>query len=202
MAQTTWKVKGELLLSPQLGDMREKFGTSVLLAGVPVKISAREKLAGVWGPWNKWEETTTGGKGKFSIELDKDKSDRQFKVEVLFKDDELKLYPENDGLWATLLEKFTGWNPITDYVEDALEQVLEQTTRLAYDVKWFTVYQEDKKDAKHSAGTVDLGSMTFGAIAPRAARRPRPASHALWRSKISRAASAAPADKTRKSEST
>lgn len=163
MAKTTWTVKGELLLIPQLQEMRDKYGTLTPLSGVPVKISAREKLAGVWGPWHKWEETTTGPKGKFSIEKEKDKSDRQFKVHVLFKDDELKLYPENDGLMATLLEKFTGWNPITDYAEDALEQVLEQTTRLAYDVKWFTVYKEDKKDKKHNAGTVDLGSMIFSA---------------------------------------
>lgn len=162
MSKTTWKIKGELLLDPQLEDIRNKYGTRAPLSDVPVKVSAREKIVGAWGPWNKWQETTTGSNGKFSIEKEKDKSDRQFKVEVLFKDDTLKLYPENDGVLATLLDKFTGWNPITDFAEAALEQVLEQTTRLAYDVKWFTVYKEDKKDNKHKHGTVDLGKMIFG----------------------------------------
>jgi hypothetical protein len=102
MSKTTWKIKGELLLDPQLEDIRNKYGTRAPLSDVPVKVSAREKIVGAWGPWNKWQETTTGSNGKFSIEKEKDKSDRQFKVEVLFKDDTLKLYPENDGVLATL----------------------------------------------------------------------------------------------------
>ena len=162
MAKTTWRIKGTLQLKPQLAEMREKYGDVTPLPGVPIKVSAREKIGFAWGPWNKWGETVTKADGGFVIKKDKDKSARQFKVEVQFKDSELKLYPENDGVIATMVEKLTGWNPVHDYAEDALEQLLEQTTRLAYDVKWYTVHKTDD-GKKHGAGTVDLGTMTFRA---------------------------------------
>ena len=51
---------------------------------------------------------------------------------------------------------------ITDKVEDAVEQLLEQTSRIAYDVKWFKILDEDKDDKKHSYGTIDFGDFIFG----------------------------------------
>ena len=128
-----------------------------------VKVSAREKILGVWGPFNSWDTVSTKSDGSFEVKKDKDKSDRQFKIEVLFKDNTLKIYPENDGLWNTITEGFTDmFGEITDKVEDAVEQLLEQTSRIAYDVKWFKILDEDKDDKKHSHGTIDFGDFIFG----------------------------------------
>ena len=94
------------------------FGSEVALEDLQVKVSAREKILGVWGPFNSWDTVSTKSDGSFEVKKDKDKSDRQFKIEVLFKDDTLKIYPENDGLWNTITEGFTDtFGLITDKVD-------------------------------------------------------------------------------------
>lgn len=161
--QVTWKVEGRISLKSNDSTIANVFPGMLPLAGVQVKVSAREKILGVWGPFNSWDTVTTNSDGYFEVKKEKDKSDRQFKIEVLFKDNTLKIYPENDGLWNTITEGFTDmFGQITDKVEDAVEQLLEQTSRIAYDVKWFKILDEDKDDKKHSHGTIDFGYFIFG----------------------------------------
>lgn len=169
--KTNWTIKGKLVLEPDFSELKTApFSSSATspLKGVRVKISAREKVLGVWGPWNSWGEVTTdtadGGTldaGEFSLTKEKDKSDRRFKVEVLFKDDDLKIYPDNNGLISQFIEKLTDSTIVIDLIEDALEQAVSQLTRVAYDVDWFTVHEDDADHARDS-GTVNLSTLTFG----------------------------------------
>lgn len=159
----TWTVSGNIMLQHNDSIIGKAFPSIVPLKGVQVKVSAREKLVGVWGPFNSWETVTTDSNGAFKVTKEKDKSDRQFKIEVLFKDDSLKIYPENDGLISKVTETITdqtGW--AIDKLEDAIQQLLEQTSRIAFDVKWFKVVDEDKNDKDHKQGTVNFGNLVFG----------------------------------------
>jgi hypothetical protein len=162
MSQVTWKVQGNILLEHKDSVIGNAFPDQVPLKGVKVRVSAREKILGVWGTFNSWDEDTTDENGFFSVKKEKDKSDRQFKIEVLFKDDSLKLYPDNDGFLNALTEFVTDLGGvISDYAEDAVQQLLEQTSRVAFDVKWFTILDEDKDDNDHEHGTIDFGNFVF-----------------------------------------
>ncbi len=159
----TWTVSGNIMLQHSDSTISKAFPSTVPLKGVSVKVSAREKLLGVWGPFNSWDTVTTDSNGAFKVTKEKDKSDRQFKIEVLFKDDSLKIYPENDGLISKIGETITdrgGW--VIDKLEDAIQQLLEQTSRIAFDVKWFKVVDEDKNDKDHKQGNVNFGNLVFG----------------------------------------
>ncbi|HEY7911324.1 MAG TPA: hypothetical protein VIG62_05360 [Blastocatellia bacterium] len=162
--RTTWTVKGRIRLRHGQSIISDStaHGDVVNLPLVQVRVSARQKVLGVWSPWNSWGATKADIYGSFSITNEKDRDQRLFMVEVMFKNDKLKIYPENDGLMNYLLEKLTSLVPGGDIVEDVSEQILEQTSRLAFDVKWILVLQEDKNSASpHSAGTVDLGDIVF-----------------------------------------
>jgi len=171
----TWKIRGKIMLKHSNSTIRNTFPDIVPLKGIKVKVSAREKVV-VWGPFNSWDEVTTGSDGLFEVKKEKDKSHRQFKIEVLFKDDSLKIYPDNDGLLNKITEGLTDLagdvlatmtrcnavDDIVDSTEDAIGQVFEQTSRIAYDVKWFKILDEEKNDTDHSHGTIDFGQFVFG----------------------------------------
>lgn len=162
--KTTWTVKGVIKLKhgQSLISNSTAHGDIVNLPLVEVKVSARQKILGAWSPLNSWGTTKANIYGQFSITNEKDRDQRLFMVEVLFKNDQLKIYPENDGVMNYLLEKLTNWHPLIDFAEDAAEQILEQTSRLVFDVKWLTALKEDKNNAPpHNAGTVDLGDIVF-----------------------------------------
>lgn len=158
-----WTVSGNIMLKHNETTIGNAFPDTVPLKGVKVKVSAREKLLGVWGPFNSWDEVFTNSNGFFKVEKEKDKSDRQFKIEVLFKDDTLKIYPENDGLITKITEGVTDLAGLKgDLLEDAIQLLLEQTSRIAFDVKWFKVLDEDKNDKDHKHGTINFGNLVFG----------------------------------------
>jgi hypothetical protein len=102
-----------------------------------------------------------GPQGRFSFKKEKDKTPRYFRVRVMFKDDGLKLYPPPEGLLSKLTEAATGTSIVGDLAEDALEIALSQTTRLAYDVKWYDVIKDDDRSERRGPGTVDLGDIVF-----------------------------------------
>lgn len=161
--KVTWNVSGNIMLKHNDPTIGNAFPDPVPLKDVKVKVSAREKLLGVWGPFNKWDEVTTNSNGFFKVVKEKDKSDRQFKIEVMFKDDTLKIYPENDGLISKITEGVTDLTGLTgDLLEDGVQQLLEQTSRIAFDVKWFKVLDEDKNDKDHNEGTINFGNLVFG----------------------------------------
>jgi hypothetical protein len=165
VAQQTWTLKGRIRLEPQIAELRDTFGTEVGLQGVTVKVEAKEFS---WDPtgWQDWGETVTQADGSFTVVKEKDKSKRYFRVRVLFKDNDLKIYPENNGLLSQVIQAATllfPGGPVTNLLavgaEEVLELALEQFTRLAYDVPWYTVREDaDKRDGP----VVDFGDLPFG----------------------------------------
>ena len=85
--KTNWTIEGNVMLRHNDSTISAGFPGTVPLEHVEVNVSAREKVMGVWGPWNSWDKKFTDSNGHFKIKKEKDKSNRQFKVEVQFKDD-------------------------------------------------------------------------------------------------------------------
>ena len=163
MAKDRWTVKGHIKLKHNNQTISKNYPDIVPLKDLKVKVYAREKIAGIWGPYKSWGSTYTDKDGFFKITKDKDKSNRQFKIKVLFKDDELKIYPDNEGFINNIIEKLSATFGIKGVItEEIAELLMEQTSRLAYDVKWYTIYKEDKHDKDHKRGVVNLGDLVFG----------------------------------------
>ncbi len=94
-AKCDWTVSGTLRVEyARLAEMAAREGGTAPLANVRVKVSARSKVLGVWGTWNKWEKTRGDGDGRFTVGKRKNCGDRQFKVEVKFEDDDLEIRHE------------------------------------------------------------------------------------------------------------
>lgn len=89
--KVNWTVKGALKATHQISELSTKFGSTSALEGVLVKVSARTKVGPLWGTYNKWGEVRTDANGKFTISKEKDKSKRQFKVEVKFDDSKMEV---------------------------------------------------------------------------------------------------------------
>ena len=94
-AKCDWTVSGTLRVEyARLSEMAALTGGAAPLANVQVKVSARSRVLGVWGTWNKWEVTRTDADGRFTVGKRKNCGDRQFKVEVKFEDDDLEIRHE------------------------------------------------------------------------------------------------------------
>lgn len=161
MSKQTWTVKGQIMFSPQFSETREQYGDTVALPGVRVQVSAKESKLDP--TWNEWADVHVDQQGQFSFTKQKDKTPRYFRVRVMFKDGGLKLYEPSDGLMAKLGEALTQFTPVHDLKEDALEIMLNQTTRLTYNVKWFNVLKDNDKSRRRGPGTVDFGNLVFKA---------------------------------------
>ncbi len=171
MAQVEWVLRGRVLLVPQLPEIATlatvstDHGMAVPLAGVPVKVSAKEFDADPTG-WNEWNEGVTDDDGRFEIRHIKDRSKRLFRFRAQFKDANLKIYPPNDGLAKSLLEAATMLvgGPITQLgalvTEQVLMQLVDQLSRAVYDVKWQTMH-EDASGHKHDVDDTDFAPMVF-----------------------------------------
>ena len=75
----------------QLSELKDKFNGESFLKGVQVNVSARIRVAGVWGPWGSWGTVRTNRKGEFSISKRKSCGVRRFRVRVKFKDSSLEV---------------------------------------------------------------------------------------------------------------
>jgi len=159
MAKQSWTVKGRILFRPEFPETKEKYGTPIPLPGVRVQVSARESKLDP--TWDSWGDVHVGPQGRFSIREEKDRTPRYFRVRVMFKDDGLKLYPPSKGVLAELSRLIPGARVVTKLAAEALETVLSHTTRLTYDVDWFTVFQDEDRKARKGPGTVELGDLVF-----------------------------------------
>lgn len=159
MAKTSWTVKGRILFRPQFPETHEVYGSPIPLPGVRIQVSARE--SDLDPTWNSWGEAHVGPQGRFSIRKEKDRTPRYFRVRVMFKDDALKLYPPRKGFLGELARLLPGVPVVTTLAEDALETVLSHTSRLAWNVEWFTVLQDGDRADRRGPGTVDLGDLVF-----------------------------------------
>jgi hypothetical protein len=86
-----WTVKGTVKVTHQISELATKYGATSPLEGVLVKVSAKSKVAGVWGTYAKWDQLRTDKNGKFSFTKDKSSGDRKFKVEIKFDDSKMEL---------------------------------------------------------------------------------------------------------------
>lgn len=86
-----WTVKGKILVSHVLPELVEVFGPSGGVPGIKVKVSARSKILTGWGTWNSWGQLTTGADGSFTVSEYHGGDRRQFKVEILFDSEKLRI---------------------------------------------------------------------------------------------------------------
>jgi len=142
-------------------------GLAAPLAGVRVQVSAKQFDGDPTG-WEEWGDTYTDSDGNFTIRNIKNQTNRLFRVRVMFKNDALRIYPPNDSLLKKFVDCAIGLIPggiitsLAEVAEDALEQLLEQTTRVLYDCQWLTAHQ-DGAGNKHEPPNVDFGNLVFRA---------------------------------------
>ncbi len=173
MAQVEWVLKGRLLLAPQLPEIaglatvNTDFGMAVPMAGVPIKVSAKEFDADPTG-WNEWDEGVTDGDGHFEIRHIKDRTERLFRFRAQFKDANIKIYPPNDSVASELLKVATliAGGPILGLgawvTEEILQQLVDELSRGVYDVKWNTLH-EDAAGHRHGPDDTNFAPMVFRA---------------------------------------
>lgn len=112
-ADCPWTVRGKLKVDHRLSELASKFDKSAL-ANVQVRVSAKEKVMGVWGTWNAWPTVRTGSDGAFSVSATKNCDGRRFKIEVKFQDDDLEVRHEHSTSsvekvkWYTILDESSG----------------------------------------------------------------------------------------------
>lgn len=139
-----WSVKGQIVVEHLLPELSEVFGERNGVAGITVKVSARSRIPTGWGWWASWGKVETDREGRFSVSEKHGGDRRQFKVEVLFDSDRLRI---KEGRETSLHFDSTGF-PID------LEFDLS-------DKDWHEVHNDDDGPAAdgRKAGAIDLGSV-------------------------------------------
>ncbi len=110
-AACSWNVNGTVSVDHEMPSFKSKLGSNSKLEGINVKVSARTKVAGIWGTWNSWGTVRTNSSGKFSVSKSKNCAKRQFKVQVEFKDPDLEMRHAN----ATNSTNKVKWYTIYQY---------------------------------------------------------------------------------------
>jgi len=162
MSKVDWKIEGTIKLESQFKEVTARYGSNSEFNAVPlknltVKISAKESPLDP--SFEKWGEVKTDDAGFFSLCILKDKSPRRFKIEVFFKNDDFVIYPDNKGILLTLAAGAAL--AVGGLAGLALEQTLVQTTKLAYDVDWFTIFQADSKEEERGPGNINFPKLRF-----------------------------------------
>lgn len=177
MPRIEWTLKGRLAVVPQLPEVRSlanistAHGQAVPLRGVRVRVSAKQFDADPTG-WDVWAEGETDAAGQFELRHVKNETKRLFRVQAMFKNDLLRIYPPNDSLLSSLarfadnvLPAGAALDRLTrDAREELVLQLLDHTTRLVYDCKWHTMFESGPGE-KHEPSLVDFGTLPFAAPA-------------------------------------
>jgi len=90
-ASEKWTVKGKIMVQHVLPELTQVFGGNGGVAGITVKVSARSKIPLGWGTWNSWGKLPTRTDGSFEVSEKHASDRRQFKVEILFDSDKLRI---------------------------------------------------------------------------------------------------------------
>ena len=150
-----WTLKGRIVVDHLLPELAEAFGTREGIPGVTVKVSARSKIPTGWGWWNSWGKVVTGADGSFRVSESHGSDRRQFKVEVLFDSDRLRL---KEGQETSIRLDGNGF---------PLDVEFDLT-----DKDWFEVHNDDRDGAANGrqAGVTNIGDIAVtGAVAHRLA---------------------------------
>ncbi len=139
-----WTIKGRVVVSHLLPELAEAFGPTNGLAGITVKVSARSKIPTGWGWWNRWGTIKTGSDGRFQVTETHGGDRRQFKVEILFDSDRLRI---KEGQETSIRLDSDGF---------PIDVELDLT-----DKDWHEVHNDDDGAATggRKAGVIDLGSI-------------------------------------------
>jgi len=135
-AKEDWTVRGSVFVAHQMPDMRVRIAQESPLVGIQVKVSARAKVAGVWGTWNSWGVVRTDAQGRYSVSKNKGSGKRQFKVEVKFDSDKLEIRHETSTASATKVKWYEISHDGQDYdpgVIDLGKDVFRAGATLALD---------------------------------------------------------------------
>lgn len=92
MAKQIWTVKGRVVLTHLIPEVTDIEGSSTTgVRGITVDVQAREKIPFGWGWWNSWAKVTANSDGHFTVSKEKDSDRRQFRVKILFDNDDLRV---------------------------------------------------------------------------------------------------------------
>lgn len=141
-----WTIKGQIVVDHLLPELVEAFGPRNGLAGIAVKVSARSKIPLGWGWWNSWGTAVTDRDGRFVAAATQGGDRRQFKVEILFDSDRLRL---KEGQETSVRLDSSGF---------PLDVQFDLT-----DKDWHEVHNDDDGAATdgRKAGTIDLRSIAL-----------------------------------------
>lgn len=137
-----WTIKGRLVVDHLLPELVEMHGSRSALAGIQVKVSARSKVLTAWGTWNAWDTVITGTDGHFQVSKDKGSDRRQFKVQILFDSDMLRI---KEGKQTSVEIGADGF-PIDVDID-------------LTDKDWQEVFNDKDHDTERKAGVHDLGDI-------------------------------------------
>ena len=150
-----WTIKGRIVVDHLLPELSKAFGAREGVPKAVVKVSARSKVLSGWGWWNSWGQVTTEADGSFTVSENHGGDRRQFKVEVLFDSDRLRL---KEGQETSIRLDGQGF---------PLDVEFDLT-----DKDWFEVHDDESDGAPNGrqAGVIDLGDIAVtGAVAHRLA---------------------------------
>jgi len=148
-AKDKWTVKGKVTVSHVLPELTHLLGPSSGVAGITVKVSARSALPfGLWGTWNSWGTVKTGSDGSFQVSEQHGDDRRQFKVEILFDSDRLRV---KQGGETSLKLDSTGF---------PIDLDLDLTPQ-----DWHEIFDDKNGGATggRKAGVTDLGAIPISA---------------------------------------
>ncbi len=167
MAQVGWTLRGRVLVEHLFQELTDTYGATSPLAGFRVRVQARQRVAGVWGSWKKWDDVIINedDAGAFQVSKIKSHHNRRFRVQVQFKSADLVIF----GAHRTLLRQVSRALRLRTLrslgAELVLDQLLQHFTRLPYQADWHTIHV-DRTGNGRRAGVIDLGDLTFEANAP------------------------------------
>ena len=100
MAQVGWTVRGRVFVEHLFQELTDTYGAVSPLAGFRLRIQARERVAGVWGSWKKWDDViiNEGEGGAFQVSKIKTRHNRRFRVQVQFERADLVIFGANRTL--------------------------------------------------------------------------------------------------------
>jgi hypothetical protein len=149
-----WEVTGRLVAEMRHGPTQAAFGADAALANVRVRVQARARTIGNnFGTWRRWgpRDLETDANGDFTVAMERNCRDRQFRVQVRFENDDIKMIRgpgrrTNETVWYM-----------------AHNDVVAGNTRTNADI------------------TIDLGDLRFGRNEPFQRGQFTPRSHAgMW----------------------
>jgi hypothetical protein len=167
MAQVGWTLRGRILVEHLFQELTDTYGAISPLAGFRVRVQARERVAGVWGKWKKWDDVIINDddEGAFQVSKIKSSHRRRFRVQVQFKSAELVIFGSNRSLMRQVSRALRMRALRSLGAELILDQLLQQFTRIPYQSDWHTVHI-DRTGRGRGAGITDLGDLTFEANGP------------------------------------